>query len=1613
MSEITNSATIKVVVDGSQAEVGLRKIDEASAKTGRNLENLGKNDGFDKTGAGAEAAARKVDAATRSAVNAIEREIAALKAGSKANAEYQEFRARQRGADPKVLEPYLAQLRAMEATQKAANVALGAASPVLNNVGMSAKATAAALRGVPAQFTDIVTSIQGGQAPLTVFLQQGGQLKDMFGGAGNAARALGGYVVGLINPLTIAAAAAGALAIAYNQGSKEADAYNRALIITGNAAGVTAGQLADMSARISTAAGTQGQAAAAVAAIADTGRVSASNIERFSKVAADSQRVLGIAVGDTAKAFADLGKNPVAALERLNETYRFLTPAVYEQVKALEAQGRADEAASAAQAAFASAMETRTKGVKDNLGALETAWKGLGEIASGTWDKMLNIGRKDTLTEQLAAVQKQIDKAQKSASKPFDASFGGNAEVRAQLAANLKIEASLKGQIKLETEAAAAASATNKQWEAGLEWSKEGDKYLSKTKKMELEVAAARNVGAIAGKSQEEIEKRIAAIREKYVDKKIDAAINKEASAYATLTSSIKERIAATASEASGQGALTESQKLRVALDEQLSSGKLKLTAAHKAEYLADLDTLAVNESIISARKLRLKFEGEAFKLAQERADASARTVTAAENEADKNEELARTYGMTKGAIEALELARLEEQLSQQVSIAVTEKEIETRERLEKLIDAKRRSAAALSSVDTQEATKKANKAMTDEWEKTVDKYEDVFRTGFADMLNNGKDGWRSFTKSLATTFKTSVADQIYKMFAKPFVMNLVASLIGVTGGASVANAADLIGGGGGGASGISGIVSSAQAAYGAISAGFTGIATTVADTVQAAMYASGASPTLLTNGSFATGAGVAASYLGGAAAGVYGGRALSNGYAISGSGNGLVNAGTAVGAIVAGPIGAAIGGLIAGAANRLFGMKAKEVTSTTLNGAFGENGLTGTTDAAFIQKGGVFRSDKKGVDSTAIDAATAKQFGAGYDAIKAASSDFAKVLGLNADSIANRTQSLSIAITKDEEANKKAISDFFTGVGNTIANELLPTLGDFAKEGEGASATLQRLATNYATIDAALSSIGLLFGAVGADSLTARERLVDLSGGIQALTQNAAGFAQNFLTESDRLAPVAAAVSKAMGDLGFSMVDTREEFKALVLGLDLTTEAGARNYAELMKLQGAFAEVAKASEVAAEATIAAAKASADAAIEARERAIEAVKTAASGLLGSVDDSFSVMQRIANAEKDRATKAHEVTMKRLQSSIDLETEAVAKRRALSDSVNSTLSQRGTGLDRNGAQAQIQAAIAIAKASGVLPSADSLKEALSVLSRDSGDTFATLQDQLRAEAQTQNSLAELGKLSDAALSVEERTLKALEDQKAAAQSAYEAQIASIDSMVSAQQEQIDALKGLDTRGLTIEQAIEGVRLAILAAQGNAFSGSTKSINDAYKSALGRAPDAAGLEYFKDRAAAGSSVSEIVAAIKNSPEAKAQDLYKSLLGRSGDAGGIAYWTQALASGMSLDAARDAFMQSDEYKKPRGFAVGTNYVPANMPAMLHEGERVIPAADNRELMQALRDPNANSQVLAAAVDLLTKAVNKLEAANASTSTSSAKVAELLDNISGGGGPLLVEFA
>jgi lambda family phage tail tape measure protein len=276
---------------------------------------------------------------------------------------------------------------------------------VFNEYGLSARQTQAALRQVPAQLTDIVTSLQGGQNPLTVFLQQGGQLRDVFGGAVPALRALGGAVLGLINPFTLAAAAAATLGAGYFLGSKEADNYAKSLILTGNAAGSTVDELAAIAVSVSAVAGTQANAAAALAQVAGSGEVSAASLEKVTLAAVRLERTGGVAVADTVKQFAELGKSPTDASIRLNQQYRFLTASVFEQIRALEQQGRATEAAKVAQDAFADSLLNRADELERRLGTIERGWNFVKDAIKGAANALLDIGRADTIGQQIASLQ--------------------------------------------------------------------------------------------------------------------------------------------------------------------------------------------------------------------------------------------------------------------------------------------------------------------------------------------------------------------------------------------------------------------------------------------------------------------------------------------------------------------------------------------------------------------------------------------------------------------------------------------------------------------------------------------------------------------------------------------------------------------------------------------------------------------------------------------------------------------------------------------------------------------------------------------------------------------------------------------------------------------------------------------------------------------------------------------------------------------------------------------------------------------------------------------------------------------------------------------------------
>lgn len=345
------------------------------------------------------------------------------------------------------------------------------ASAKFNQYGKSQKEIAAAMRGVPAQLTDIFVSLQSGQRPLTVLFQQGGQLKDLFGGVVPAAKALGTTFVGMISPATLLAAAIGGLGVAAYAEVKRDEELATAITMAGNAAGVTVSQLNTMVDSVGSATGSFSGAQDALAALAGNTQIASQNFELVAQAAVGMKDVTGAAIEDTIKVFAKLAEDPVKNSQALNEQYNYLTASIYEEIKALEDQGRHEDAAALAQAAYAKAVKQRCDEVKSNLNELGRAWAWLSEVASSAWRKMSSI-------TQVKPIQEQIDNLNTIIGQLNEGSEKERLKSRVE---ELKKQLATEKQL-VETQRVNAAAQ-----KAAISFSADEDKYLTSRQKKDAE----------------------------------------------------------------------------------------------------------------------------------------------------------------------------------------------------------------------------------------------------------------------------------------------------------------------------------------------------------------------------------------------------------------------------------------------------------------------------------------------------------------------------------------------------------------------------------------------------------------------------------------------------------------------------------------------------------------------------------------------------------------------------------------------------------------------------------------------------------------------------------------------------------------------------------------------------------------------------------------------------------------------------------------------------------------------------------------------------------------------------------------------------------------------
>lgn len=461
----------------------------------------------------------------------------------------------------------------------------------LGRTGQSAAQTANAMRMIPAQMTDIVVGLSTGQSPFMVLMQQGGQLKDMFGGIGPAIKGVGGYVTGLINPFTLAAAAVGVLGLAYYKGSQEQDEFYKSLTMTGNQVGKTSGQLADMAARVGvTTDSTTGAAASVLNQLVSAGKVAGDSLERVTTAVVKISDATGIATEKLVGDFNDIASDPVAAITKLNDQYHFLTLATYNQIKALQDEGNQQEAARVATDAYANTMQQRASDIHESLGLLESAWDSLGKTAKSAWDAMLNVGREQTLADKLATLNENIAEAQKGQAEGgfwngFNARFSNLPEM-------LKQRDAIQSQITAEDTLNGILSDHDEAEQKRIKTQQEADRvnqqYLSNADKRNKAIKQQSEFLKAGAITAEQYAKNVSRINEMYKDPKAPKTPKGKSyseDAATRLLDQINQQTAAMQSQLDASDKLNSATQARVKFEQQIADlkSKTQLTADQKS----------------------------------------------------------------------------------------------------------------------------------------------------------------------------------------------------------------------------------------------------------------------------------------------------------------------------------------------------------------------------------------------------------------------------------------------------------------------------------------------------------------------------------------------------------------------------------------------------------------------------------------------------------------------------------------------------------------------------------------------------------------------------------------------------------------------------------------------------------------------------------------------------------------------------------------------------------------------------------------------------------------------------------------------------------------------
>ncbi|QTW18183.1 phage tail length tape measure family protein [Comamonas kerstersii] len=1093
---------------------------------------------------------------------------------------------------------------------QAAGGKIGSLSQGMDKAALSAGQLRMATQQLPLQFQDIVVSLQAGQQPLTVFLQQGSQIAGSFGGAAAAAKAMAGYVLGLVNPLTVAGAAVAGFGLAMASVEKQlradstwqvyADATGRGVDLSVDAMKRLRGEMTQLPGV------SKSMATSMLGDLVGFRDLSTKAFSDIALVAADVAVLLRTDVPTAAQELAKALVDPARGVEGLNDKLRVLSA---QQVATAQAMVDAGNAAGA-QAYILEEIKKATQGLaSEGLTPLQKATNEFGNAWTVAMDGVGDGSPLQTANELMAGLVRHTADAVRWLGQLKPPVWF---EEAAKSGLNGWVYRAIVGQPTPEFTGGASGSwgpntgGATGSWGPTVvsrpsggqtDWDREIQDLLKATAGYKTTAQAMADLREQAGKLQEKLQdlrargegdsalahKTQAALdgvneRLANMAKSANSGANATQSSYQTLLSAINQKIVAMREEVSTGEKLTEAEKLRARYQEELLTKGRQFTAQQRERIEAALAALDAEEKqAIAARELAKAHEADAKALERltaqrERSLATLRQSVIAAQDEERAAAMAAASNISHAeAVARLAYARADDLYQQALANGEAP---QTLYFLEQERQARQRLVEVMSQRTVREANDKAAKEAARAWDKVSRTIGDTL----ADYIMAGGKDAATYLKRLFST-----------LVLQPVVQAGVGAVLGV----GVAGASGVAAGGAGG---IANLVQQAYSAF--TSPMFTNFGMGLAGNIQQL------GGTLFSKGFEALGSNIVSfgntvAQFSGAinmAGKIFGyGSAL---YSLS-KGNYGSAIGTAAGTLLGGPIGAVLGSTLGGLLDGLFGggrgaNHSGGAYSTKGGNAAYQLGLGGDALRDFTSRGNAsIANSVKGLVTTTVGAFDyLKKFNESYKGVDVAAG-FAvnprygdedaygyfrvldKVTGQLLSNYVRRDGGLGSDTTKawstySADLIKAVYKQFKAGDLTGWVQDELAVL-DSAASLENLTAAVQAIAV----IDAAFADFAKTIDGMSGLSGAVQTVLLRTSGGIEALSANVATYYQAFYSEQERAAKTAGQMAEALKAYGVELPTTAEQYRKLVEQQLAAGESGAELAAVLLSMSGTFKEVA------------------------------------------------------------------------------------------------------------------------------------------------------------------------------------------------------------------------------------------------------------------------------------------------------------------------------------------------------------------------------------------------------------------------------------------------------